>query len=365
MVLRSLVQRRQAISTIAAAVAALGTPLARANTKRVRLVLGIPTMSALVANQTSVPTALGYYEQEGLAVEPVLAGAGGTSGAFQLVASGDQDIGSASYSPLLARAAEGRDLGVAYFYLQLRAYALGVGVLADSPITSFNQLKGKVLGVSTLGAESAKVAESLARTGGMNPATDLQMIAVGTGAQAAQALRSKQVDAYMGPNSQIAQIETVGLKLKSLPIPERLSKLFGPGLFARRDYIEKNRAAVVGVGRAVAKGTLFVMNNPEAAIRLHWKAFPQQVSQSISQEQAMDNALKTLKVQIEGLRFQDDEPKARFGEFPPRAVEALGEVYGLTGRAPTAAQLFSNELVAEINAFDREKVIQQAKNFKV
>ena len=361
---QSLLQRRQVISAIAATVATLGAPAVHANAKKIRLVLGIPTMSPLVANQTSVPAALGYYEQEGLSVDSVLAGAGGTSGAFQLVASGDQDIGSASYSPLLARAAEGRDLGVAYFYLQLRAYAIGLSVLADSPVTSFAQLKGKLLGVSTLGAESAKVAEALARMSAMNPAADLQMIAVGTGAQAAQALRSKQVDAYMGPNSQIAQIETVGLKLRNLQIPDRLSSLFGPGLFARRDYIEKNRAAVVGVGRAVAKGTLFTITNPEAAIRLHWKAFPQNVSQSVSQEVAMENALKTLKVQVEGLRFQDDEPNARFGEFPRKGVEALGEVYGLTGRSPTAAQLFSNELIAEINAFDREKVIQQAKNFK-
>jgi NitT/TauT family transport system substrate-binding protein len=365
MLLQASMQRRQALSTIAATVAALGAPAARANAKRVRLILGIPTMSPLVANQTSVPTALGYYEQEGLAVEPVLAGAGGTSGAFQLVASGDQDIGSASYSPLLSRVAEGKDLGVSYFYLQLRAYALGISVPADSTVTSISQMKGKVLGISTLGSESAKVAEFLARMSSMNPATDLQMIAVGTGAQAAQALRSKQIDAYMGPNSQIAQIETLGLKLRSLQIPERLRDLVGPGLFARRDYIEKNRAAVVGVGRAVAKGTLFLMSNPEAAIRLHWKAFPQQLPQSMSAEQAMENAMRTIKVQIEGLKFQADEPKARFGEFMPQALEALSDVYGLAGRVPTAAQLFSNDLIAEINAFDRDKIIQQAKNFKV
>lgn len=358
------IQRRHLFGVIGGAIATLGAPAVHSQSKRVRLILGIPTMLPIVANQTSVPTALGYYEQEGIIAEPVLAGAGGTSSAVQLVARGDQDIGSASYTPLLVRAGEGQDMGISFFYLQVRAFVISLATPADSLLSNFAQLKGKLVGVSALGSETSAVLRFLARESGLNLDTDLRQIAVGTGAQAAQALRAREVDAYIAPRSQLAQIEALGLKLKQLPLPNRLRYLFGPGLFARRDYIERNRATVVGMGRAVAKGTVFMMTNPEAAIRLHWKAYPQQVPQGMPFEQALGNALQTLRVQIDGLRFQDHEQVTRFGEYRTESVRDLMDVYGLTDRIQNPARIFNNDLIAEINNFDKEKIIQQAQSFK-
>jgi NitT/TauT family transport system substrate-binding protein len=346
------------------ALAPVGAALA-AEPRRVRYILSIPTMSVIVANQTSIPRLLGYYDEESVKVEPVLAGAAGITGAVQLVATGDQDIGSGSLTPVMTRAAEGQDMGISFFYLQVRAYTPVVAVLADSPIKTIKDLKGRLVGVPTLANEGVVVSRYVMRDAGMTPESDLRLIAVGAGAQAAQAMRSAQVDAYVAPRSQVTQLENLGLAFRYLPLPPRLKELFGVGLFARRDFLQKNRATAVGVARAIAKSTLFMLTNPEAAIRLHWKAFPEQVPQGIAPEKALQDALRVLRVQLADLQFQEHETTRQMGFYRPESVAALLEVFGWSGKVGKPESYFNNDLIAEINQFDREKVIAQARNYRV
>lgn len=357
-------RRRSALGLITAAAASASAPGVFAAPRRVRYVLGIPTMSVAVANQTSIPRLLGYYDQENVNVDPVLAGAAGVSGAIQFVAAGDQDIGSGAYSPLMARAVQGQDMGVAFFYQQVRAYVVEIAVIADKPIRSVADLKGKLIGVPALGNEGVAMTRYAAREARLDPDNDIRMIAVGSGAQAGQALRSGQVDAYVAPRSQIAQLEGLGLSMRGLPGSPRFKDLFGPGLFARRDYIRKNRQAVVGVGRAVAKSTLFLIHNPEAAIRLHWKAHPEQVPQGIAPDKALQDNLRVLRVQIQTLRLQEQDTHGQFGYFRPQSLAAMLDVFGWN-KVANPSDYFTNDLIAEINAFDQAKVIEQARTFKL
>jgi NitT/TauT family transport system substrate-binding protein len=362
----STLRRRDALTWLAGAGASAAAPALRAaEPKRVRYILSIPSMTSIVANQTSIPRLLGYYEAEGVRVEPVLAGAAGVTGAVQLVATGDQDIGSGSYTPMMTRAAEGQDMGLACFYLQVRNYAMTYAVPADSALRGIADLRGKLIGVPTLANEGVPLSRFLARDAGMDPQADLRFIAVGAGAQAGQALRSRQIDVYVAPRSQVTQIETMGIALKVLPLPTRMRELFGVGLFARRDYLKSQRATAVGVGRAVAKSTIFAMSNPEAAVRLHWKAYPEQMPQGMPPEQALDNAVKTLRTQFEGLRFQEHESGVtQYGRYRPEAVAAVLDVFGWSAKIANPQSYFTNDLIDEINAFDREKIVQQARAWR-
>src|SRR5690606_16814360 len=161
------------------------------------------------------------------------------------------------------------------------------------------------------------------------------------GAQAAQALRSGQVAAYVAPRGQIAQIEHRAGPVRPLPLPPRLREVFGPGLFARREFLEKNRSTAVGIGRAVAKSTLFLLNNPEAAIRRHRKAHPAQVPQGVSQEQALQDALKVLRVQTEVLRFQEHGTARQFGYYRPESLTALLDVFGWSDKVSDPQRYFT------------------------
>ena len=354
---------RRAALQLAAAATAVGVMPARAAPATVRYILSIPTMSPAVANQTSIPKVLGFYDQENLRVEPVLAGAGGITGAVQLVAKGDQDIGSGSYTLVMSRAAAGQDLGLTFFYEQIRAYPTEIAVLSDHPARSVLDLKGKLIGVPTLANEGVAMVRYAAREAGLNPASDVRLIAVGSGAQAGQALRSGQVEAYVAPRSQIRQLESLGIVLRALPNPPRFKDLFGACLFARRDYIARNRKTVVGVGRAVAKSTVFLMNNPEAAIRLHWKTFPEQVPQGVAPEKALQDSLRVMQAQIEGLSFQDNDTVRKFGYFRPQSVAALLDVFGWNA-VQNPSDFFTNELIEEINAFDVAKIAELAKGYR-
>ena len=140
--------------------------------------------------------------------------------------------------------------------------------------------------------------------------------------------------------------------------------MFGPGLFAKRDYIAANKKQLIGIGRAVAKATLFMLNNPEAAIRIHWKLYPEQKPKGISEEAALKQGLRTLEVQAKGLVFQPGEPK-EWGRYTPESWAAYLKVYGLTSKIPDSSKFYTNDLVAEINNFDQQKVIEQAKNFRM
>ncbi len=200
---------------------------------------------------------------------------------------------------------------------------------------------------------------------GLDPAADVRLIAVGAGAQAAQALRSGQITAYAAPKSQVAQLEGAGLSLRSLPLPARLDDLFGAGLFTRREALTSNRKTIVSVGRAVAKSTVFLLANPEAAIRLHWKHFPEQVPQGIEPAKALQDALRVVKVQSDGLRIGPDEGTDKFGSYRHSSLESMVDVFGWSKLSGELDRFFTNDLIAEINAFDRQAIVKRAETFEV
>jgi NitT/TauT family transport system substrate-binding protein len=332
--------------------------------KTIRYVFALPTMSLVTANQTSIPTLLGYYKEEGLSIDPVAAGTGGSSAAAQLVASGQQDVGSGTQSPLVARAADGQDMGLVFFYNQIRDFHYVIGVRDESDITDVKQLRGKSVGVSTLASEAVVTGRYFARSAGLDPAKDVNFVAIGAAAQALHAIRSGRVDAYSNLHAAFAPMEVLGQKFRYLPLPPGTKDVFGPGLFVRRDYLDKNRQTLNGIGRAVAKSTLFVLNNPEAAVRLHWKMYPEQMPKGIPEEQALKDGIRVFEIQSQGLRFADHEPKL-WGNYLPESWTAYINIYELSDKLRDPTRFYTNDLVKEINNFDQQKVIEQAKTFRM
>lgn len=329
---------------------------------KVRYIVALPTLSLVTANQTSIPTQLGYYASEGITLEPTAAGQGGVAAATQLVASGQQDVGSGTQSAILSRAAEGQDLGVVFFYNQIRDFHYVVATLPDSGINSLSELKGKTVGVSTLASEGAVVARYFMRQSGLAP-NDLSLLAIGAGAQALNAIRTGQVQAIVNLEAAFAPMEALGQSFKYLPNPPGTEEVFGPGLYVRRDYLAANRKTLVGIGRSVAKSTVFLMNNPEAAVRIHYKAYPEQMPKGVSEEQALRDGVRTLRVQMKGLQLEDKA--AKWGSYPAQGWAAYLKIYGLTEKIVDPARFYTNDLIAEINDFDAQKVVEQAKNFRL
>jgi len=362
------VNRRQALSLLglgAAGAMLPSMPAFAATLTKINYMFAFPLMSYIVANQTSIPKEFGFFEAEGIEVEHHLAGQGNVTGALQMVANGDNEIGSGSFEPVLGQAAKGQDMGLVFFYNQIRASHTAVVTNVDSPIKTVADLKGKTIGVQSLGSGPMKIMALILRDNGLDPQNDVTFVSVGIAAQALQALRSGQCDSYVASRGSISSMEALGEKFQFLGLPDWMKEVNGPGLFTRREYLKSNRAQVVGIGRAVAKSTVFVKANPEAAIRIHWKHYPEQVPQGQEFEKAVATATNAMKRQIMVLEFQAHETVKKYGYTPPESSRRVLQIYELEDKISDTSAFYSNDLVDEINNFDAASIEVMAKAFKL
>jgi NitT/TauT family transport system substrate-binding protein len=354
---------RWVMAILAGLCISLPWPASAADAQRVRYVFALPALFDFVANQTSVPKQLGYYAEEGLDVD-IVAGGSGTA-CTQLVASGQQDICSGGQSFTLARASEGQDLGLVFFYNHIRSFNNVVGVLPTSPIKTMTDLKGKSIGVTSLASEALVSTRYFARDAGLDPDKDISFIATGVGAQALRILQTNGVDALANLGSVFTQMELLGQEFRYVPLPFATKGVFGPGLAARRDWLTKNRQMAIGIGRAVAKSTLFGVTNPEAAVRIHWKTYPERRPQGVPEDKAIRDAVAVMKTENASLEFAPNLPEKLFGIYTPESWVQYVKVYGYDAKIPDPSRFYTNDLIREINNFDRDKVIAQAKSFSM
>lgn len=261
----------------------------------------------------------------------------------------------------------GREKGVKIkgFYVQARETIYRIVVAADSPIQGVAQLRGKTLGVPALASGSVPFSKALVASVGIDPEKELKILAVGVGAPGRLALQQKQVDALALWDTLQASIENSGLPLRRLDLP-MVQAMLGQTIASRDDFIADNAAALIGFARGVAKATLFGVTNPEAAVRIHWKTYPQTRPQGVEEAKALKEALHVFKARFD-LQRVDTRPDKRYGIGTPEQWEKLKAIYKdqklVEGTVP-AADLYTSALLAEINRFDQAAVIRQAKEYK-
>ena len=105
--------------------------------------------------------------------------------------------------------AEGRMLPAVSPCIYMRGMIQRVAVLADSPIKSFADLKGKKVGSQSLSSTQVPYLKFAVKAAGVDPA-EVQIIAVGSGQQAATAVTSKQVDAPVAADVEVAPTSRKG-----------------------------------------------------------------------------------------------------------------------------------------------------------
>ena len=116
----------------------------------------------------------------------------------------------------------------------------------------------------------------------------------------------------------------------------------------------------------LAKATLFGLSNPEAAIRIHWKLYPQTRPQAVEEPRALKEALHVFGARFETQRVDNREDK-RWGASSPAQWAALKALYReqhLIQGTVDVNEVFTNQLIDEINRFDQPAVIRQAKDYR-
>jgi len=121
---------------------------------------------------------------------------------------------------------------------------------------------------------------------------------------------------------------------------------------------------LTGFARAVAKGYVFSVANPAAAVKISWKLFPESEPKNVSPEEALAGGImvNTRRMEIW------DSPKTNgvngiFIEADWKRLVDYMKTNGILKEEIPLDRIYTNALIEEANKFDRAKVQKQAKDF--
>lgn len=312
---------------------------------------------------------LGYYQDEGIDAEFVAAQGGAQ--AMGWVLAGRTHVGLPRPIPILFKAARGKKwppvTGV-YILNRDAIYADGVAVPLGSPIKTVCDLQGKKVGVMSSRDSGPFFVKKALETCGI-PASkqDVTYLPVGAASKAALAMKLKRVDAWANVDVQYTLAQAAGFKFNMIPYQKNWTKnLFGNVVWLNTKFLKKNRKTVIGFLRGLAKGSLFFYSNPEAALAGHWVLYPESIPKGMSRKDATAKMIRVLRARAPKLRV-DDEKDKRFGAHHAGEWSEYVKFVGLDKKLSDSQvkRLWTNDLIAEVNNFDKEAVIRRAKKFDI
>ena len=351
----------------AAAILLLGPP-AEAQQKpleKVKIAIGTPVMNVTYP-WVEMPLALNYWRDEGYDVS-VFAG-GSSLQSIQVMSAGNVDFAEVNSAPLIqALNTNG---------IQIRDVMLNtvidwsVVVSADSPYKSIKDLKGKLVGVSSLGSGAVGLLQSYLNDSGLDPKA-VTLVAVGAGPTALQALHSDRVQGLMFWGSANASFEVMGAKLRYFYDP-RWRKYPDFSLSAMQTTIAKNPKMVEAIVRGAAKASLFAVTNPDCVRKLQWQHFPDTKPTGDSEENLakaddhrLDAQLTSLKLALAlgGGKLWGRVTPDQFSKLEDFLIDTKLIDHKIANPADYIVGI--PEFWAKVNDFDHEAVVAQAKACRV
>ncbi len=322
----------------------------------VSMTLATPTWNAGVAS-VAVSEKMGYFKDEGLDVNVILTDSGTTQ--VQQIGAGKVVTGAVSPEPVIIGDQAGKDLGLKYFMSYYKKNIYGLSVPADSSITSIADLKGKTVGAISLASVSVTQAKVGLEEAGVDP-DSVTFVAIGTGSQQATAITKGQVDAVALLDTSFQALDNQGIKLRPIDVPGTADLTSG-GLAAKASNLKKDPELYEKLGRAIAKGVVFAQENPEAAIRILYAAHPEAKPSGLDDAAAVASGVKILQSRLKNLGA--DAPDGRYGELDPDQLAAnvtFLQKAGMIKDSVPVDDLYTNDLIDDINDFDAAKVRKQA-----
>lgn len=301
---------------------------------------------------------LGYWDDENLTVN-LVPGSGSGSLIEQIIA-GNLPTGAPSTPSAVEALGTGLEL-VNWYHYQTGSI-FGIWVPEDSPIQSVEDLEGANIGISEPGGGELAVLNAALEDVGIDPITGVSTIPVGSGeAVTLDAITSGQVDAYSSSKNDSFSIIAQGVALRSIT-PPTYEEFPGRVMLATPESLEANREAFVRFARGLAKATLFCDTNPDACEQIMRDNLPEQWvaddgSGTSQGELQLEESYATTVVPEEGELFgaHDAEAWQQFQDTIAATVEDF---------QPWDVDAFLvDELLEEINDFDRAAVISEAEGY--
>jgi NitT/TauT family transport system substrate-binding protein len=313
------------------------------------------------ASPFAIATKLGWFAKAGIKVD--LIPLGGSTDCVKFVATKDLLVSLPSIEPLAIIRMQG--VKMKNYYTAYQGNIYGVAVPVDSPIKTIADLKGKRIGVTSMASGGVIVVRALLSQEGLDPNRDASIIVVGEAAQAATLTSAKQADALSLYDTQFALVENAGVKLRFLDYPA-ISKFPSNGFVALEETLKDRKADLVALAQNYAKGQIFAIANPEAAVRILYDVYPFTKPTGKDIATAIKDDVVTLNARIRnwllapaGVTKWGENSEANYTNYVDWLVKN-----GVLKENTPVLELVTNELIDEINAFDQADIKKLASQYK-
>lgn len=318
---------------------------AAAPLKKVTLISPFGTPSASMVGLYA-SEGLGFFTDEG--IELSIEYSSGTGEAAALLTAGKADFAITSPDVVMMLVGKGADIISTFTTIQDEINRLVV--LKDSPIKQISDLKGKDIGVPALGALSYYTLLRELKLSGMS-VDDVKIVSVGFGTAAVETLFQRKVAALMTPSmggllylSKSRGIDINIIPMKGTPIPTNV-------LATSNMKIQTDRDTVIRVGRAMAKGLVYLVANSTAATDVMAKLHPELVTDR--------NLIEFNSRFMANASIMKNLEKNPVGWHDPAAWSNTQQLYqdlGLIPKGVDAQKCYTNDLLKEMNDFDRSAI---------
>ena len=345
--------------SLALCAAAITTPAFAADT--ITVALGIP-LTVASGGVYGLGKDLGYFDEENIEVKTIVfQGAGAL---LPQVASKKVTIGLPLPEPVLASYETGKTpLPVRYFYNTIPSNELELAVLADGPIKSIKDLKGKKIGVGALTWGTIPSTRALLRQENLTPGKDVDIVAVGVLGSGFLALKEGRVDALNFNSTWTAMLELTGTKVRRLPYPPIFQKINSNGFIAHEDTLRDQPELLARFGRAYTKAVLACDANPRLCAETFWKYQPEAKPKSGDEQKNLDEAIVLVKKRMDSTLRRPDGSARVPGEFDLPVIRSFVGAMHAAGEFNTdnipVETIFSNQLVPQFSRFDAAAVRAQ------
>ena len=257
----------------------------------------------------------GFYRAEGLDVDYVIMK---PQIAMQALIAGDVGYTTALGSTIRA-ALRNVPLRVVMTIADKPLFAL----IARPSITSVEELKGKVVGISSFGASTDTYARALLRRFKLTPNQDVKIIALGGGMNRIAAMEAGAIDAALIEAPYNVMLERKGFR-KILFVGDLIAAPLA-GLGTRLETIHKQPDEVQRLVRATLRGIQFAKNNKPESVRsiMKWTDMDQGLAEG-SYEMAASSWSNRGAASPQGIQIAMEEIRAELKlDGPPDPSRAF------------------------------------------
>jgi NitT/TauT family transport system substrate-binding protein len=274
--------------------------------KRIRIGSTTPSITTL---PSEIAAKRGFFKEEGL--DPEMITIRSADIIIKAMLSGQLDY-STSLPSLATAAVAGLPIRIVGVMIKKTSYVM----VSHSSVQSIQDLKGKVVGVSSFGAASDYAVRVALQKGGLDPKRDVTIIQVGGSAGRLSALQGGMIQATVLVAPFDLQSEKMGFRRllwlgKVMDLPQG-------GLGVHEKKLQEQPDEIVRVMKAVSRGIQFIKNSREETIRfmMPWLNLDRSVAEGaypLVVESLADFGIvedSVIESAMEAARFQGRSDKA-------------------------------------------------------